>query len=124
MNDEIILLKLYNGEYIIGKFASETEDKIALKDPRIIFIVPTRTGEMVAMVRPVTFPFMNNRLKESIDIKKAQIEFQLFDKLGEIEKDFLDGYNSELSGIEIASDSTLNAIEATNGGNQNGGLIL
>lgn len=123
MNNEIVLLKLYNGEYIIGKFDSEFEDKLLLKEPRVIFMVPTRTGEMAAMVKPVCFPFTSNRLKESLEIYKSQIEFQLFDKLGEIEKDLLDGYKSEISGIEIASASTLNAINAA-ASKQNSGLIL
>jgi len=123
MNNEIVLLKLYNGEYIIGKFDSEFEDKLLLKEPRVIFMVPTRTGEMAAMVKPICFPFTSNRLKESIEIYKSQIEFQLYDKMGEIEKDLLDGYNSEISGIEIASASTLNAIDAA-ASKQNSGLIL
>lgn len=124
MNTEIELLKLYNGEYIIGKFDSDNDEKITLKEPRIIFMVPTRTGEMAALVKPVCFPFTSPRLKESLEIYKSQIEYRLFDNLGEIEKDLIDGYNSELSGIEIASASTLSAMEAAKGGNQNGGLIL
>lgn len=124
MNTEITLLKLYNGEYIIGKFDSETGEQIILKDPRVIFMVPTRTGEMAALVKPICFPFTSNRLKKSIEIYKSQIEYRLFDNLGEIEKDLIDGYNSELSGIEIASASALNAIDTAKNGNQNGGLIL
>ena len=112
MNTEIELLKLYNSEYIVGKFETqlEKEDKIVLKDPRIIFFVPTRTGDMVAMVKPVCYPFASNRLKESIEIYKSQIEYRLFDKLGEIDKDIIDGYNSEVAGIEIASAAALNAL--------------
>lgn len=121
MNTEITLLKLYNGEYIIGKFDSENDEKITLKEPRIIFMVPTRTGEMAAMVKPICFPFTSARLQESTEIYKSQIEYRLFDNLGEIEKDLIDGYNSELSGIEIANTATMNAMT---GQNQNGGLIL
>ena len=125
MNTEIELLKLYNGEYIIGKNNAvefQGDDKITLKDPRIIFMVPTRTGEMAAMVKPICFPFTSQRLKESIEIYKSQIEFRLFDKLGEIEKDLIDGYNSEVAGIEIASAADLNAMTGKN--TNAGGLIL
>lgn len=114
MNTEITLFKLYNGEYIIGKFDSETNEKITLKDPRIIFMVPTRTGEMMALVKPICFPFNSNRLKESTEIYKSQIEFRLFNDLGEIEKDLIDGYNSEVAGIEIANTATMNAITGNN----------
>ena len=124
MNTEIELLKLYNGEYIIGKFnsTSENDDIIGLKDPRVILFVPTRTGEMAAMVKPICFPFSSNRLKESIEIYKSQIEYSLYDKLGEIEKDIIDGYNSEVAGIEIASAADMNAMTGKN--TNAGGLIL
>lgn len=124
MNTEIELLKLYNGEYIIGKFDSLSKDgdKIVLKDPRVILFVPTRTGEMVAAIKPVCFPFLSNRLKESIEIYQSQIEYRLYDKLGEIEKDIIDGYNSEVAGIEIASAADLNAMTGKN--TNAGGLIL
>lgn len=126
MNTDIELMKLYNGEYIVGKFNSDDGDKITLKDPRIVFIVPTRTTNEIAMiVKPITVPFFSNRLKESADFYKSQIEFRLFDNLGEIEKAVIDGYNSEVSGIEIASASTLNAIDAVDSTAQkNGGLII
>lgn len=124
MNTEIELLKLYNGEYIIGKFdsMSENDDRIGLGDPRLILFVPTRTGEMAAIVKPICFPFTSNRLKEFIEIYKNQIEYRLFDKLGEIEKDIIDGYNSEVAGIEIASTADMNAMTSKN--TNAGGLII
>ena len=121
MNSVIELLKLYNGELIIGKFdCLSKDDKIVLKDPRIIFMVPTRTGEMMAVVRPVTFPFESKRLKDTMEFPTSQIEFRLFDKLGEIDKDLIDGYNSEVAGITIASTADMNAMT----GNNSGSLIL
>ena len=84
MNEDIVIVKLIDGEYIIGKCALDTTADIVLKDPRLIIMVPTQTGEMGVIFKPVCYPWTSTRLKERIDLYKSQIIFTLYND--EIEK--------------------------------------
>jgi hypothetical protein len=108
MNEDIVIVKLIDGEYIIGKCALDTTAEIVLKDPRLIIMVPTQTGEMGVLFKSVCYPWTSTRLKERMDIYKSQIIFTLYKD--EIEKQFIDGYQSEISGIQIASQADLNSL--------------
>lgn len=104
MAENIVLMKLYNGEYIIGEDAGIDRDDITtLKSPRLVVMMPTMNGAMGIALKPVCFPFTSKRLKDSFEVRMAQVMYVLHDELGEIEKDIVNGYKSEVSGVKIAT---------------------
>lgn len=109
MKDEIVLVRLICGDYIIGKLNAGM-DKLTLKDPRLIIMAPMQTGEMGVFFKPICYPFTSQRLKEEVELYNSQVEFMLYDQLNEIDKQFIDGYQTELSGIQIASQADLNSL--------------
>lgn len=111
MSDKIEIVKLISGEYIIGKY---TDNQYILTDPRIIVMIPTRTGEMGVLFKPVCYPWTSERLKNQIIIKESQIVFHLYDDQNEIEKQFIDGYLADIAGIQIASAADMNEIKNQN----------
>lgn len=127
MNDNsIILVKLYNGDMIIGtKKVPETSEipkpqvwgRIILKDPRQIMVIPTMTGDVRLAITKICHPFNVKRLEEEIFINSSQVFFTLDED--EIEKELINGYKSEVSGIKIASASETAAVN-----NKGGDFIL
>lgn len=119
--------RLYNGEYIIGEVdnnAEKPEDtEIIMKNPRLLFMVPSQTGSMSVAVKHVCFPFTSKRLKDELVINKSQVMFRLFDELGEIEKEIVDGYKSEITGIKIATAAETASIGAGTG-HSTGSIII
>lgn len=123
MNDnKIILLKLYNGDMLIGKKkvpdSSDTTNpqvwgRIILGEPRQIMIIPIMTGEVKIAITKICHPFSVKRLEDEIFINSTQVMFTLDEN--EIEKELLDGYKSEISGIKIASPSETAALNNPNG---------
>lgn len=113
-NDKIEIVKLVSGDYIIGKYETHDDISVTLNEPRIIVMLPTRTGEMGVMFKPVCFPWTSQRLKDKIVIKESQIVFHLYDYENEIEKQFIDGYLAEISGIQIASTADMNEMTGQN----------
>ena len=106
-NFQIELFKLYNGEYIIGEVttadpAADATETV-MKNPRQVIMMPTMSGAMSIALKPVCFPFTSKRLKDKFTVQNNQIMFTLFDSLGEIEKEIVDGYKSDISGIKIAT---------------------
>ena len=65
--------------------------------------MPTMSGAMSIALKPVCFPFTSKRLKDEFTVQNNQIMFKLFDSLGEIEKEIVDGYKTDISGIKIAT---------------------
>ena len=106
-NFQIELYKLYNGEYIIGEVStadpSADATETVMKNPRQAIMMPTMSGTMSIALKPVCFPFTSKRLKDEFTVQNNQIMFTLFDCLGEIEKEIVDGYKSDISGIKIAT---------------------
>lgn len=117
MDKKIVLVKLYNGGYIIGKDATEiTYDKqsvFVLEEPRSIVMAPTMTGEIRMIIASVCEPFKSQRLSDVITIQWNQIFFILTED--EIGKELIDGYKSEISGIEIATPSETASINSSKG---------
>ena len=115
MDKKIVLVKLYNGGYIIGKDATEiTYDKqsvFVLEEPRSIVMAPTMTGEIRMIIASVCEPFKSQRLSDVITIQWNQIFFILTED--EIGKELIDGYKSEISGIEIATPSETVSINSS-----------
>ncbi len=107
----IVIAKLFNGEYIIGEVdnAAQTDTAflqslfVTLKNPRQIVMMPTMGGQLGMAMKPVCFPFTSKRLKDELQLPKAQVMFYLHDSLGEIEKDIINGYKAEVTGIKVAS---------------------
>ena len=66
-------------------------------------MMPTMAGTMSIALKPVCFPFACSRLKEKLSIEKSQVMYELSDAAGEIDKELVDGYKAEVSGIKIAS---------------------
>lgn len=106
-NFQVELFKLYNGEYIIGEVTtadpSVDATETVMKNPRQVIMMPTMSGAMSIALKPVCFPFTSKRLKDKFTVQNNQIMFTLFDGLGEIEKEIVDGYKSDISGIKIAT---------------------
>ena len=102
-NDKVVMLKLYNGDFMIGTIDSEAKDdsKIFLNDPRDFAIMPTMSGGIQVALRPICSPFKSNRLKKACEVRKDQILFMLNED--EIDNEVVNGYKSEISGIKIAS---------------------
>lgn len=109
---EIVLVKLYSGDMILGEKDQSNvhpeELNTNLKNPRMVAIAPTMTGQVRIALGSVCEPFNVKRLKEFISIPKTQIMFELSEE--EIDKELVNGYKSEVTGIRIASTSDMAAL--------------
>ena len=104
--EKTVMLKLYNGDFIIGTADSKCIDddsciSIVLNDPRAFTMMPTMTGGMSVALHPVCMPFKSARLKKELDVRKDQVMFILNE--AEIDSEIINGYKSEISGIRIAT---------------------
>ena len=104
-NTRIALLKLYNGDMLIGKVPNDMLEgsDYALADPRAIVIAPSMSGGIRVMIASVCEPFKVKRLKERLVVKADQVMFVLDES--EVDSDLINGYKSEVSGIQIATAS-------------------
>ena len=127
-NEEIVLLKLYNGEMVIGKrvysepLSCNFNVDYVLDDPRPIAIIPTMSGSVKIAMGSICEPFRVERLKKSIVISSAQVMFALVED--EIDKELINGYKSEISGIRIASAADTAAINSSKSDAVPGEFIL
>lgn len=113
---KIVLVKLYNGELIIGKKKEASGLQmfnICLEDPRAIAVVPSMSGGIKIAIGSVCEPFRVERLKKEITLNSAQIMFELAED--EIDKELVNGYKSEISGIRLASASETASIANPDG---------
>ena len=108
MNNEITLLKLYNGSLILGELTDGFSDTYSLDNPREVGIMPTMTGSIQMALTSVCAPFKVKRLKDHIDIPKTQVMFNL--NADEIDSELINGYKSDISGIKLATPSDMAAI--------------
>lgn len=104
-NIRIALLKLYNGDMLIGKVPNDMLEgsDYVLSDPRAIVIAPSMSGGIRVMIASVCEPFKVKRLKERLVVKADQVMFALDES--EVDSELINGYKSEVSGIQIASAS-------------------
>ena len=121
-NNNVTVLRLYSGEMIIGMETQHTAelscnspisyDPISydLKDPRSIVLVPTMRGDLHIAMKPVCAPFSVKRLEKELVVPFGQVMFKL--DQSEIDKELVNGYKSEISGIKIASAADTMAITA------------
>lgn len=110
--NNIILLKLFNGEMIIGEedenacnLSCEIKTGYKLNNPRSVGIIPTMTGSVQIAMTSICAPFKVKRLKEYIYIPNEQVMFELHED--EIDNELINGYKSEISGIKIATHSDI-----------------
>lgn len=110
-NSNIVLIKLYCGDYIIGE-VSQTDVEpgcTILKNPRIFVMMPTMTGEVRAGFQPVCL--FSEKSKKSVSIRNEQIMVTVGSD--ELEKELINGYNSQVTGIKIATASETAALNGT-----------
>jgi len=112
-NGEIVLLKLYNGDYIIGETSTDcvSEGKLCLDNPRIFGIVPTMTGQVSVVFQSVCM--FSKKAKKHIDINENEIMYKVGED--ELSKELINGYKSEVTGIKIASAAESAAINSDGG---------
>lgn len=110
--ENISILKLYNGDYIIGSISSNDESSktLVLNDPRSFIMMPTMSGNLQVALRPVCVPFKSSRLDKEISIRRDQVMFILNED--EIDKEVINGYRSEVTGIKMASTADLSKFTA------------
>ena len=127
-SSEIVMLRLYNGDMIIGKrvwnepLSCNFNLDYILENPRAIAIMPTMSGGVKIAIGSVCEPFRVERLKKQISINPAQVMFALSED--EIDKELVNGYKSEISGIKIATAADTAAINSTKGNTVPGEFIL
>lgn len=128
-SSEIMLLRLYNGDMIIGERVWNNEPlscnfnlEYVLANPRAIAVVPTMSGSVKIAMGSVCEPFRVERLRKRITINAAQVMFVLSED--EIDKELVNGYKSEISGIKIATAADTAAINSTKGNAASGEFIL
>ena len=127
-SSEIVMLRLYNGDMIIGKrvwnepLSCNFNLDYILENPRAIAIMPTMSGGVKIAIGSVCEPFRVERLKKRISINSAQVMFALNED--EIDKELVNGYKSEISGIKIATTADTAAINSTKGNTVPGEFIL
>ena len=117
-NNNVIVLRLYSGEMIIGVETHQDENAASkttltgyeLKNPRAIVMVPSMRGDIHIAMKPVCSPFAVKRLEKDLVVPFGQVMFKL--DQSEIDKELVNGYKSEISGIKIASAADTMAITA------------
>lgn len=125
-NENVIVLRLYSGEMLIGKerasadLSSVVQLGYDLEDPRTIVMVPTMRGDIHIAMKPVCAPFAVKRLEKSLMVPFGQVMFKLDQP--EIDKELVNGYKSEISGIKIASTADTMAIASNQ--QQGGGEFI
>lgn len=128
-NENIVMLRLYGGEMIMGKEVPRSDlscsicDTYDLEDPRSVIMMPTMRGDLHVAMKPVCAPFMSERLKKNLSVPFAQVMFML--RQDEIDKELVNGYKSEITGIKIASvEDTMAINSSANSSNKGGEFIL
>jgi hypothetical protein len=121
-NGEIVLVKLYSGDYVIGEVSTDSVavGKLCLDNPRIFGIIPTMTGQVGIAFQPVCV--FSKSVKKHIDINESEIMCRVGED--ELSKELINGYKSEVTGIKIASASESAAINSDNRSSKGGDFIL
>ena len=110
--EDIVLARLFSGELIIGQKSKDIEEgKVTLDEPRTIAMVPTMSGSVQVALRPICAPFTCPRLTKQYAVPESQVMFIL--SSDEIEKELVNGYISEVTGIAVASGADAIAVSST-----------
>ena len=119
-NGEIVLVKLYSGDYIIGETSTNCfeKGKLCLDNPRVFGVVPTMSGQVSVVFQSVCM--FSKKAKKHISLNENEIMCKVGeDELG---KELVNGYKSEITGIRIASAAESAAINGDSG--KGGDFIL
>ena len=98
---EIRLVKLVNGDMVIGKWDIENRQ---IKDPAVLQTVPTEQGGMQMMLLPFGYPF-DNEIDGEISIDHVMYEYKSVPK--ELETKYLEATSS----LTISSANDLRTLE-------------
>lgn len=112
-NTEVIMVKLYNGDYIIGEHATNNDTDsmyVYLENPRSFVFMPSMSGSVSVGFRPICM--FDSNSKTHINIRKDQIMLTV--KNIDIPKEVENGYKSHISGISIASPSDIPDLNNSN----------
>jgi hypothetical protein len=90
--DNVIYIKMMNGEEVIGKVKTEDEDTVTLEKPAIVMLVPNETGGVGVQMGPYSM-----LTDKPIAISKQALLF-----IAEPTSDLLNSYNANFgSGIIV-----------------------
>lgn len=95
----IVLIKTIGGEYFMGEsYTINNEDPIILKNVRVISIQMTPRGPGMSLVPVVPFA-----TKEPETMEFAKVNVIACIKEADIQKDLVDGYKTQITGIQTVS---------------------
>ena len=74
MAENIVLMKLYNGEYIIGEDVGlEGDDITTLNNQRLVVMMPTMNGSLGITLKSVCFLFTSKQLKDGFEVYISKV---------------------------------------------------
>ena len=125
-NEKVIMLKMYNGDFIIGSVDEQSlndmTSAICLHSPRNFAIIPTMAGTVQVALQPICSPFKCPRLSKECEIRRDQVMFMLNED--EIDNEVVNGYKSEISGIKIATTAEAASIASSSKSNASKEFII
>lgn len=95
--NDVMMVKIIGGEFIIGCFKEETDDYIELSDARTFQIQMTHSGAAIAL--PPVFPFGT---LSTTDMKISKNHIIVTAKGDEIDKEISNAYMSHISGLDLS----------------------
>lgn len=95
--NDVVMVKIIGGEFIIGSFKEETNDHIELSESRSFQIQMTASGAAIAL--PPVFPFGTLKSK---DIKISKNHIIVMARGDEIDKEISNAYMSQISGLDLS----------------------
>ncbi|BBD09043.1 hypothetical protein [Desulfovibrio ferrophilus] len=104
---DIRLVKLINGEMILGKYVEE-DGQAKLQDAAVLQTVPTQQGVQMMLV-PFGYPF-DNEMDAEIDYKHVIYRYK------KIPADLETKYLEAASGLAMASSGDLSNLQGMTGG--------
>jgi hypothetical protein len=105
MTQDIRLVKLVNGDMVVGKWA-ESEGKI--KDPAILQTFPTQQGGVQMALMPFGYPF-DNEIEGEISIEHVIYQYK------NVPDDLKNKYTEASSNLTISSASDLKNLQNMGG---------
>lgn len=110
---DVRLVKLINGDMVLGKW---DEEGGVIKEPALLQMVPTQQGGMQMMLLPFGYPF-DVEMSGEIDQKHILYEYQ------NLPEELKNKYFEATSNLTISSPGDLKNLRNLAGGAQGGGKI-
>ncbi|MDZ7758721.1 MAG: hypothetical protein U5L00_00470 [Desulfovermiculus sp.] len=108
---DIKLVKLINGDMVLGKWDEEGQK---LKEPAILQTIPTQQGGVQMALLPFGYPF-DNEVSGEIDLKHVIYVYQ------NLPEDLKNKYIEASSNLTISSSNDLRNLQGMAGGGKQGG---